>query len=287
MFGTSVADAMPGLLNIRAQMVSAFPAASVRFGFSSAIIRRIWHERARDRGYRAVHPEIPEDVYGVGAPAEVVEELVEQGYKGIVVQPVYMTPGEEYCGLIDAISSCRDDALNVSRRLVVGRPALGIFENGPSAQDLSTAARALAADVGYARSKNAALLYMGHGSKQLPQVTDAVYLAFAEAMTGFFPETSVLVATVEDGALGLDTAFALLRQRGVSRLVLKPFMVVAGDHVRRDMIDPEQRGWKTRLEKEGFTVEPVVKGLGEQDAFANIFVRHAADAAAGAGIQLS
>ncbi len=287
MFGTSVAEALPALLNIRARMASAFPAATVQFGFSSGILRRIWHGRAGDRDYRAAHPEIPGEVYDVGAPQDIVADLARQGYEAIVVQPIYMTPGDEYRDLLDAVTRASDKNLTEAARSVVGRPALGLFETGPPAGELEAVAWALTADIEYARKKRAALLYMGHGGIEAPQVTDRVYTAFAETMAGLFPEILVLVATVEDGGLGLDTALVRLREQGVSRLVLKPFMIVAGNHVRRDMIGYGPRGWKGRLEKEGFSVDPVLTGLGEMDTFADIFVRHAADAAAEAGIQLS
>ena len=63
-------------------------------------------------------------------------------------------------------------------------------------------------------------------------------------------------------------------------------MVVAGDHAMNDMAGPEEDSWKSVLEKNGFEVITVKRGLGEQDAFADIFVSHAADAAADAGIVL-
>ena len=75
-------------------------------------------------------------------------------------------------------------------------------------------------------------------------------------------------------------------EHGIDKILLKPLMVVAGNHVRQDMIGAEPRGWKNRLEQAGLTVEPVLSGLGEQDGFAQIFVDHAAEAARSTGILL-
>jgi len=84
----------------------------------------------------------------------------------------------------------------------------------------------------------------------------------------------------------VQDALRLLRQEGATRVVLKPLMVAAGDHARKDMVGPPPRGWQSFLSSEGFTVVPVLSGLGEHDPFAAIFVRHAAAAAAQAGIVL-
>ena len=63
-------------------------------------------------------------------------------------------------------------------------------------------------------------------------------------------------------------------------------MVVAGDHSNNDMASDEDDSWKSILEKNGFEVIAVTKGLGENDNFANIFVIHAAEAAKDAGISI-
>lgn len=81
---------------------------------------------------------------------------------------------------------------------------------------------------------------------------------------------------------GYDT----LKMYGVKKVILKPFMVVAGDHSINDMASDEDDSWKSILEKNGFEVMAVTKGLGEQDNFANIFVNHAAEAAKDAGINI-
>ena len=61
--------------------------------------------------------------------------------------------------------------------------------------------------------------------------------------------------------------------------MLKPFMIVAGDHAVNDMAGPEADSWQSVLTAEGFTVESVLTGLGDNDAFARLFVDHIADAA--------
>jgi sirohydrochlorin cobaltochelatase len=104
-------------------------------------------------------------------------------------------------------------------------------------------------------------------------------------MHSLYPEVLTSVALL-DGSPSLKDAIALLRAQGARRVVLKPLMVAAGDHARKDLVGPPPRGWQGFLAREGFTVVPVLSGLGEHDPFAAIFDRHAAEAAARAGIKL-
>lgn len=288
MFGTTVEEALPGLLNIRAKMVQHCPATPVRIAFTSPTIRRVWRERAADNDYRATRPQVPEELFGIRGPLATIAGLQDAGYAALVIQPVHMAPAEEYQDLRSSVEAlATSTALQDGSRpinLVVGRPALGIAGNGDSvADELVAAARALGADAELARSHQAALLYMGHGSKCFP--AGPLYLRFVEAMRSLYPDVLTTVALVE-GAPSVQDALRLLRQQGATQVVLKPLMVAAGNHARKDMVGPAPRGWHSFLVSEGLTVVPVLNGLGEHDPFAAIFVRHAAAAASAAGIIL-
>lgn len=288
MFGTTVEEALPGLLNIRAKMVEHCPATPVRLAFTSKIIRRVWRERAANDDYRAARPQVPEDLFAVRGPLATIAGLQDAGYVALVIQPVHMAPAEEYHDLRSSVEAlAASTTLQQGVRplnLAVGRPALGIPGTGASLGDeLVAAARALAADAELARIHQAALLYMGHGSKCFP--AGPLYLRFAEVMRSLYPDVLTTVALVE-GAPSVQDALQHLRRLGATRVVLKPLMVAAGDHARKDMVGPPPRGWQSFLLSEGFTVVPVLSGLGEHDPFATIFVRHAAAAAADAGIVL-
>ena len=89
-----------------------------------------------------------------------------------------------------------------------------------------------------------------------------------------------------EGFPSIEDVMDTLKLHSVTKVVLKPFMVVAGDHAMNDMAGPEEESWQSILEKNGFEVLVVKRGLGEQDDFAEIFVDHAADAARSAGIAL-
>jgi sirohydrochlorin cobaltochelatase len=288
MFGTTVEEALPGLLNIRAKMVEHYPATQVRIAFTSRIIRRVWRERGADHDYRAARPQVPEELFAIRGPLATIAGLQDAGYAALVIQPVHMAPAEEYHDLRSSVEAlAASTTLQQGVRplnLAVGRPALGITATGNSlGEELVAAARALAADAELARTQQAALLYMGHGSRCFP--AGPLYLRFAEIMRSLYPDVLTTVALVE-GAPSVRDALHHLRLLGATRVVLKPLMVAAGDHARKDMVGPPPRGWQSFLVNEGFTVVPVLNGLGEQDPFAAIFVRHAAAAAESAGIEL-
>lgn len=290
MFGTSVETALPGLFNIRNRMVEYFPATPVRMAFTSQIIRRIWHQRALDQAYRAAHPAVPAEIYAIIDPLSAVSRFREEGCTAVLVQPLYMAPAEEYRDLLAALAPLQSAAgrgtgQGASLRVAVGRPVLGGAAGTRFSRrdDIAAAAAALADDAAYAHNQNAALLYMGHGSKNM--TLGDLYSSFAEEMRRQFPQVVTITAMVE-GVPSIDNAIAALKEQEAAKVVLKPLMIVAGDHARKDMIGTGPRGWQRRLAENGLDVAVVLNGLGEQDAFARIFVRHAAEAARDAGIEL-
>lgn len=279
MFGTSVAGALPALLNIRDRMAERFPATPIRLAFTSEGIRRTWHQRAMDSGYRAAHPGMPAEIYAIRDPRTVLADLLAAGHQAFIVQPVYMAPGGEYRELRELIGELNAPPV----RLALAHPVLGSATEGSTgnADELFSAARALAEDVELARGLNAALLYMGHGARRCD--VDPLYQRFAGVMRRLYPDVLTVIGTVE-GEQPLAGALVRFRESGTRRVVLKPFMVTAGNHVRMDMVGPPPRGWKPLLERHGLKVEPVLRGLGEQDAFARIFVERASAAADAAGM---
>jgi sirohydrochlorin cobaltochelatase len=284
MFGTTVAEALPGLLNVRALTAARYPATAVRIAFTSPTVRRTWRARAADPDYRIAHPLVPADIFAVRSPLDTIASLQAEGCEAVVVQPVHMAPAEEYRDLRRTVTDLAGHRSphRLPARMALGRPVLG---EGPAGEEGETvaAAGALAADADLARAHGAALLYMGHGSKGF--AAGPLYLHFAQAMRSLYPRVLTCVALVE-GKPSLAETLPQLRRHAVRRVVLKPLMVAAGTHARRDMIGPPPRGWQHVLEGAGYEVVPVLSGLGEQDAFAGIIVRHAAEAAAAAGIVL-
>ncbi|MCF6188384.1 MAG: sirohydrochlorin cobaltochelatase [Desulfobulbaceae bacterium] len=290
MFGTTVEPALQGLLNIRTKMIEKYPDTPVRIAFTSNIIRKKWQHRAEDPAYIKAHPEIPSDVLHVKTPLATIADLQNEGYDTIVVQPTHIAMGEEYLDLATYVDSLmrmgtlKKPKYKPFHKVVLGRPALGTYgTDHPYAEDIMTVAKVLAPDVELAVQEKAALVYMGHGNEYFPSA--GAYLELADRMRQLYPEVVTAIGNVE-GFPALEDVMDTLKLYGVKKVVLKPCMVVAGDHAMNDMAGPEADSWKSVLEKNGFEVVVVKRGLGEQDAFADIFVNHAADAAKDAGIVL-
>lgn len=126
---------------------------------------------------------------------------------------------------------------------------------------------------------------MGHGNDYFPG-SGGAYLELAAKMRVMYPDVVTTIGCVE-GYPGIEDVLEMLRLHQVKKVILKPFMVVAGDHTLNDMSGDEEDSWKSILIKNGFEVIVVNEGLGEHDDFARIFIDNAIDAATDAGITLN
>ena len=289
MFGTTVEPALQGLLNIKEKMEKAYPNTPVRIAFTSNIIRKIWQKRAADPAYVKAHPEVPPEILHAQGPLATMANFQDEGYDTLVVQPTHIAPAEEYLDLtsyvegLAAIDTIKE-RFKPFHKLVIGRPMLGISGTlHPYADDIRTAVKAMQEDAVRAKKEKAALVYMGHGNDYFP--SGGSYLQFEHEMRVAYPDVLTVVGTVE-GFPAFEQVLAQLKHADIKKVVARPFMIVAGDHAVNDMAGLEEDSWKSMLEKEGITVVPYLHGMGENDLVAEIYVNHAADAAADAGIVL-
>ena len=291
MFGTTVESALQALLNIRTKIEDRFPNTKVRIAFTSNIIRKKWQHRAENSEYIKAHPEIPDDILHVKTPLATIADLQNDGYDNIVIQPTLISMGEEFLDLHTYVKALmnmgtfKKPKYKPFHRVALGRPALGTYGmRFPYSEDIVAVAKAMAPDVKLATKEKAGIVYMGHGNDYFPG-NGGAYLEFASKMRKIYPDVVTAIGNVE-GYPGIEEVMETLKLYGIKKVILKPFMVVAGDHSINDMAGNEEDSWKSILMKNGFEVVTVAKGLGENDNFANIFVNHAVDAAEEAGIDL-
>ena len=278
-FGTSVPAALKAILNIKARIEAAFPGLPVRLAFTSEIIRRKWHKRAGDLKWQKANPGLFREIMLVKSPLAAIADLQELGYNVIAVQSLHVFAGEEYADLKAVIRSLGSiQTIRAKHRpfkkLVLGRPALG--EPGDAheyAEDIARAARALESDANLARKSGTALVYMGHGNEVY---STGAYLELEAAMGRAYPELSTFIGVVE-GFPSLDRVMKEIKRAGAGKVTLAPLMVVAGDHAMNDMAGDEEDSWKTVMKKAGLEVRIVRRGLGELDAWADIYVQHLKD----------
>lgn len=291
MFGTTVESALEGLLNIRTKLMEKYPHTPVRIAFTSNIIRKKWQLRAEDPEYIKAHPEIIPEVLHVKTPLATIADLQNEGFDTIVLQPTHISMGEEFLDLhtyVNALmnmGTLKKVKYKPFYKVALGRPALGTYGiKHPYAEDITRVAKIMATDIQLATAENAAIVYMGHGNEFFPG-NGGAYLELAAKMRKMYPGVITTIGNVE-GYPALEDVIDTLKLYGVTKVLLKPFMVVAGDHTLNDMASDEEDSWKSVLIKNGFEVVTVAEGLGENDDFANIFVSNVIDAAEDAGIQL-
>ena len=176
------------------------------------------------------------DKITVPSPSEIIEDLRRRGFEKIYIQPTHIIPGAEYDKL--KISGC-----------VLGQPLLH------EAADFGKIIEAIELPPD---EKGRAVIFMGHGSYHN---ADKFYKTL-EAELFNRKHCNVFIGTVE-GAKTLSDILPELKAKNIERILLMPFMMVAGDHAENDMAGDDDASWKTVLEKEGYQVTPVLKGLGE------------------------
>lgn len=282
-FGTTYEATLKSILAIVEDVEKEYPATPVRLAFTSNIIRKIWHERADDGEYRAAHPNVPEQLYSVKNVLGAMADLQNEGYKDIVVQSTHVAAGEEYHDLmayVRALAGIRTmkPRFQPFNRVALGKPLTGTTSH---TENVEAVAKALADDVKVAETEGCALVYMGHGNEHMPQ---GVYYELEIVMNRMY-DVPVAIGLVE-GLPDLDTVIEKMKAANAEKIMIRPLMIVAGDHANNDMAGDEDDSWKVVLAKEGFDVKPVLAGLGDKPRIRQIFLNHIKEAAAEAGIAL-
>ena len=245
-FGTSYNDNRRETIGaIEKAMQAAFPELSVRRGFTSQII--IDHVNKRDG----------EKIDNV---TEALDRAVDNGVKTLVVQPTHLMNGLEYNDLKDELAGYSDSF----EKIALGEPLL------TSDEDFQKVADAIVEVTKEYDDGETAICFMGHGTEA---ESNQVYSKMQQVLTDG-GHKNYFVGTVE-ATPSLEDVIAAVKESGCKKVVLRPLMIVAGDHANNDMASDEDGSWKTEFEKAGFEVTTVVEGLGSVPAIQDILVAHA------------
>ena len=264
-FGTSFNDSRVETIGAAEKAIQkAYPDWSVRRAFTAQII--INHIQARD-GEKIDNME------------QALERAVANGVKQLVVQPTHLMHGAEYDEMCAAIDKVRDQFDSVE----IAEPMLGEVGNDATVinADKEAVAKAVVAaaleESGYestAAAKDAGVAYvlMGHGTAHVAKVT---YSQMATQMAKLGYE-NVFVGTVEGEpeATSCEAVIEAVKNAGYTTVVLRPLMVVAGDHANNDMAGADDDSWKTMFEAAGFTVNCQISGLGRIADVQALYVAH-------------
>ena len=264
-FGTSFNDSrVADIKSIEDALQEANPDWSVRRAFTAQII--INHIQARD-GEKIDNME------------QALERAVANGVKQLVVQPTHLMHGAEYDEMCAAIDKVRDQFDSVE----IAEPMLGEVGSDTTVinADKEAVAKAVVAaaleESGYestAAAKDAGVAYvlMGHGTAHVAKVT---YSQMATQMAKLGYE-NVFIGTVEGEPeeTSCEAVIEAVKNAGYTTVVLRPLMVVAGDHANNDMAGADDDSWKTMFEAAGLTVNCQISGLGRIADVQALYVAH-------------
>ncbi len=196
---------------------------------------------------------------------EALDRAGSNGVKNLVVQPTHLMSGYEYDELKETLAGYADGF----EKIVVGDPLL------TSDDDKSRVADALIDATKEFDDGETAIVFMGHGTEH---ESNAVYSEMQQIFTDK-GMANYYVGTVE-ATPSLDDVIAKVKEGNYKKVVLRPMMVVAGDHANNDMADPDDpESWYSRFTAEGYEVTSVLEGLGQLPAVQAIYAEHAKAAA--------
>lgn len=266
-FGTSYNDSrVEDIKSIEDALAEAYPDWSVRRAFTAQII--INHVQARDG-------EIIDNMQ------QALDRAVENGVKNLVVQPTHLMHGAEY----DEMAEVLDEYSDKFESVAIAEPMLG--EVGDDAAVINEDKEAVAKAVVDAAVKEAgfdsmdaaaedgtAFVFLGHGTSHTAKVsysqmqTQMEELGYKNAFIGTVegePEDTACEAVIDK-----------VKEAGYKKVVLRPLMVVAGDHANNDMAGAEEDSWKSMMEASGAfdSVDAQIAGLGRIEAVQELYVAH-------------
>ena len=269
-FGTSFNDSrVADIKGIEDALQEAFPDWSVRRAFTAQII--INHVQARDGEY-------------IDNMDQALDRAVANGVKNLIIQPTHLMHGAEYDELMEAVEAYQGQFETVK----VAEPLLG--EVGTDAAvinaDKAVVAEAITTeavkDAGYdsldaAKEDGVAFVFLGHGTSHTAKVS----YSQMQTQMGELGYDNVFIGTVEGEPeeTACEAVIDAVAQAGYKKVILRPLMVVAGDHANNDMAGDDEDSWKSMFAASGKfdSVDTQIIGLGSIDAIQQLYVAHTKD----------
>lgn len=249
-FGTSYAETRKATIEVIENKVKDdFTEYSVRRAFTSHMII----EKLRQR-----------DNIIVNTPEEALEELADEGFEQVIIQPLHLIPGVEF----DYVRIIAHKHRKAFKEIRVGRPLLYYKCEEEGIDDYELMADALKEQI----KKGENVLLMGHGTSHY---SNAVYSCMQMVLEDENME-NVYIANVE-GYPYINNVLKKLLDKDIKEITLMPFMLVAGDHAQNDMASDDEESFKSILEGHGIKTNVYMHGLGENEKIQNLYIEHLKD----------
>ena len=266
-FGTSFNDSRAeDIGGVEKALQAAYPDWSVRRAFTAQII--INHVQARD----------DEKIDNMD---QALERAIDNGVKNLVVQPTHLMHGAEYDELTEAVENYKDkfESVKIAEPLLgeVGADETAINEDKAAVAEAITAEAVKTAgfdSLDAAKEDGTAFVFMGHGTSHTAKISYSQMQAQMEHL-GY---ENVFIGTVEGEPedTSCEAVIGKLKDAGYKKVILRPLMVVAGDHANNDMAGDDDDSWKSQFEASGAfdSIDTQIAGLGGIDAIQQIYVAH-------------
>ena len=188
---------------------------------------------------------------------EALERAVSDGVKTLIVQPTHMMDGTEYHY---KIKDHLEDYCDKFDTLVLGEPLVKYDRDYEDLIDCITATE---------YDDDTAVVFMGHGT---PADSNKIYTTLQDKLISKNYK-NYYIGTVEAQPT-FDDVLEMLKEGEYKKIVLKPLMVVAGDHAQNDMAGDEEDSWKSMFESNGYEVECVIEGLAQLKDVRSMYIKH-------------
>lgn len=270
-FGTSFNDSrVADIKGIEDAIQEANPGWSVRRAFTAQII--INHVQARD-GEKIDNMD------------QALDRAVANGVKNLVVQPTHLMHGAEYDELVEAINNYSDkfESVKVAEPLLgeVGDDATVVNDDKKAVAEILTAEAVKTAgfdSLDAAKEDGTAFVFMGHGTSHTAKIS----YSQMQAQMNDLGYDNVFIGTVEGEPeeTSCENVIEAVKNAGYKKVVLRPLMVVAGDHANNDMAGDDDDSWMSMFQASGNfgSVAAQIAGLGEIEGVQKLYVAHTAAA---------
>lgn len=270
-FGTSFNDSrVADIKGVEDAIAAANPDWSVRRAFTAQII--INHVQARD----------DEKIDNMD---QALERAVKNGVKNLVVQPTHLMHGAEYDELSETVEKYKDkfESVKIAEPLLgeVGSDATVVNEDKKAVAEILT--EEAVEKAGYdsldaAKEEGTAFVFMGHGTSHTAKIS---YSQMQSQMTDLGYE-NVFIGTVEGEPedTSCESVIEKVSAAGYKNVILRPLMVVAGDHANNDMAGSDDDSWLSQFKASGKfdKIDTQINGLGEIEGIQKLYVEHTAAA---------
>ena len=277
-FGTSFNDSrVADIGGVEKALQEAYPDWSVRRAFTAQII--INHVQARD----------DEKIDNV---EQALDRAVDNGVKNLIIQPTHLMHGAEYDELTETVEKYQDKFETVK----IAEPLLGEVGSDASAinEDKEAVAKAITAEavktakydsLDAAAEDGTAFVFMGHGTSHTAKISYSQMQTQMENL-GY---KNVFIGTVEGEPedTSCEAVIEKVKEAGYKKVILRPLMVVAGDHANNDMAGDDDDSWKSQFEASGEfdSIDTQIAGLGEIADVQQLYVAHTKAAMDAEGIK--